>query len=262
MERLQCGERVYLQSSLLGWYDDNIIHGFTGKKGGVSCGKITGLNLGFRVEDDASSVMENYRLVAEDLQFPMEMAVLSRQTHTDNIRLVTREDAGKGLVRESDIFDTDGLMTAEKGIPLVVFAADCVPILLYDPKKSVIAAVHAGWRGTVQNIGGKAVRKMQSQFGCDPKDILVAIGPSIGPCHFAFGMEAPEQFPKEFCKRDGEGYLVDLWGLNRRLLMNQGVLESNIDIVEICTVCHADEFYSYRTHREKTGRQAAIIMMK
>lgn len=261
MEWLKRGERQYLKSSLMENLD-GMIHGFTGKGGGVSCGKITGLNLGFRVEDDPESVMENYRLVAEDLGFPLEMAVLSRQTHTDNIRVVTREDAGKGLVRESDIFDTDGLMTKEKGIPLVVFTADCVPILLCDTKRPAVAAVHAGWRGTVQDIGGKAVRKMQEQFGSDPKDILAVIGPSIGPCHFSFGPEAPEYFPAEFCKPQEDGYLVDLWAMNKSLLLAQGVLEEHIEVAEVCTVCHAEEFYSYRTHKEHTGRQAAIIMIK
>ncbi len=261
MDWLECGERRYLQSSLLKKQSE-IVHGFTGKQGGVSTGKITGLNLGFRVEDDVSSVMENYRLAAEDLGFPMEAAVLSRQTHTDNIRLVTKEDAGKGLVRESDIFDTDGLMTEEKGIPLVVFTADCVPILLCDTKTPAVAAIHAGWRGTVQNIGGKAIRMMQEQFGCNPKDILAAIGPSIGPCHFAFGKEAPEYFHEKFCKPYGDGYLVDLWALNKKLLRESGVPDENIEIAELCTVCHAEEFYSYRTHREHTGRQAAIIMLK
>ncbi len=261
MDWLQCEDRKYLQSSLFK-KQGGIVHGFTGKNGGVSSGKITGLNLGFRVEDNPTSVLENYRLVAEDLGFPMECAVLSRQTHTDNIRLVTKEDMGKGLVKESDIFDTDGLITAEKGIPLVVFTADCVPILLYDPKQPVVAAVHAGWRGTVQNIGGKAVRMMQEQFGSDPKDILAAIGPSIGPCHFAFGKEATEYFPEEFCKPCEDGYLVDLWAMNRKRVMEQGVPEENIEVAELCTVCHAEEFYSYRTHREHTGRQAAMIMIK
>lgn len=261
MEWLKRGERQYLQSSLL--TDQNeVVHGFTGKAGGVSSGKITGLNLGFRVEDDPESVLENYRLVAEDLGFPMEQAVLSRQTHTDNIRVVTKEDVGKGLVKESDIFDTDGLMTAEKGIPLVVFTADCVPILLYDPKTPAVAAIHAGWRGTVRDIGGKAVRKMQEQFGSNPKDILAVIGPSIGPCHFSFGPEAPEYFPPEFCKPQEGGYLVDLWAMNKSLLLAQGVLDEHIEVAEVCTVCRAEAFYSYRTHKEHTGRQAAIIMIK
>lgn len=261
MEWLKREERQYLQSELLK-SQEGIIHGFTGKTGGVSSGKITGLNLGFRVEDDPESVMENYRLVAEDLGFPMENAVLSRQTHTDNIRVVTRKDAGKGLVRESDILDTDGLMTEEKGIPLVVFAADCVPILLCDTKRPAVAAVHAGWRGTVQDIGGKAVQKMEEQFGSKPEDILAVIGPSIGPCHFTFGKEAVEYFPPEFCTPQGDGYLVDLWALNRALLLARGVKTDHIEVAEVCTVCNGDMFYSYRTHREQTGRQAAIIMIK
>ncbi len=241
----------------------NIVHGFTCRTGGVSNGKITGLNLGFRVEDEEASVLENYRFVAEDLGFPMEKAVLSRQTHTHNIRVVTARDAGKGLVRESDIFDTDGLMTAEKGIPLVVFTADCVPVLLYDPKTPAVAAIHAGWRGTEQNIAGKTVSRMNAEFGSNPKDILAAIGPSIGPCHFAFGEDAPQHFPMESCKPNPDGgYLVDLWAINKKQLLAQGVLEEQIDVAEVCTVCRQDIFYSYRTHREHTGRQAAIIMLK
>ncbi|MBO5364120.1 MAG: peptidoglycan editing factor PgeF [Clostridia bacterium] len=262
MEWLKHDERLYLQSVPM-TECGGIVHGFTCKSGGVSTGKITGLNLGFRVEDDPASVLENYRLVAEDLGFPMESAVLARQTHTDNIRLVTKADAGKGLVRESDIFDTDGLMTEEKGIPLVVFTADCVPILLYDPRHPAVAAIHAGWRGTEQKIGGKAVRMMQERFGSKPEDILVAIGPSIGLCHFAFGEDAPEHFSMEFCKPNpAGGYWVDLWAMNKKQLLSQGILEEHIDIAEICTVCHEDVFYSYRTHREHTGRQAAIIILK
>ncbi len=261
MDWLKKSDRRYLQSSLLA--DTSLVHAFTGRQGGVSTGKITGLNLGFRVEDDPASVMENYRLVGEDLGLPLENTVLAKQTHTNHIRIVTREDAGKGLFRESDITDTDGLMTKERGIPLVVFSADCVPILLYDPKTPAIAAIHAGWRGTEKAIAKNVVAMMQEHFGSDPKDILAAIGPSIGPCCFTFGEDATEHFPQKFCKPLSQGkFLVDIWSVNREQLLTQGVLPEHIDISGLCTVCHQDKFYSYRTHREHTGRQGAIIMLR
>ncbi len=261
MDWLKNSNRLYLQSSLLA--DTSLVHAFTGRQGGVSTGNITGLNLGFRVEDNPASVMENYRLVGEDLGLQLENTVLAKQTHTNHIRIITREDAGKGLFRESDITDTDGLMTKERGIPLVVFSADCVPILLYDPKTPAIAAIHAGWRGTEKAIAKNAVAMMQEHFGSDPQDILVAIGPSIGPCCFTFGEDATEHFPQNFCKPLSQGkFLVDIWSVNREQLQNQGVLPEHIDISGLCTVCHQDKFYSYRTHKEHTGRQGAIIMLR
>lgn len=254
--------RLYLQSK--SFCETGLVnHGFTGRTGGVSTGKIQGLNLGFRVGDDPRSVKENYRLAAEDLGFTPECAVLAKQTHTDHIRLVTQADAGKGLTRESDIQDTDGLITDCQGIALVVFAADCVPLLFLDPERKVIAAVHAGWRGTVKGIGQKAVHMMKEIFGSAPKDILAAVGPSLGPCCFTFGAENAEVFPQKYKSPERNGkVLVDLWQMNRDQLLKSGIPERNIDISGICTICHADRFYSYRTHGEHTGRQAGIIMLR
>ncbi len=256
------GERSYLQSAAFS-ETGKVCHGFTGRLGGVSRGKISGLNLGFRVGDNPDSVQENYRLAAEDLSMPPMRIVAARQTHTDHILVVDEKDAGKGVFRESDIFDTDGLVTACKNLPLMVFAADCVPILLFDPVREVIAAVHSGWRGTVQNIGGKAVKLMETQFGVNPENILAAIGPSIGPCCFTFGKADAEVFPKRYrAPQDAEKVLIDIWAMNRDLLTDAGVLPGHIDCAEVCTVCHQDEYYSYRVHKEHTGRQGAVIMLK
>ncbi len=262
MIEVQKETRLYLQAEAFSEIG-LVCHGFTSALGGVSKGKIKGLNLGFRVEDDPESVRENYRLVGEDLGLRLEHTVLAKQTHTDTIRIVTKEDVGKGLFRESDIEDTDGLMTNLSEIPLVVFSADCVPLLFLDPKKKVIAAIHAGWRGTVKGIGKKAVDLMQERFSCDPKDILVAIGPSIGPCCFTFDEKDAGVFPKECCRATDNGkVLVDIWEINRRQLIEKGIQSEHITLAEICTVCHADRFYSYRTHKANTGRQGAVIMLK
>lgn len=263
MREYQRGDRFYLQSRLLA-ETGLVAHGFTSRLGGVSAGKVTGLNLGFRVGDDPEAVRRNYALVAADLGLDLNRMALAKQTHTDCIRVVTQADAGKGIARESDIEDTDGLMTQCRGIPLMVFSADCVPLLLLDPVRGAAAAIHAGWRGTVKGIGGKAVRLMGEAFGSRPGDILAAIGPSLGPCCFAFSQEeAGALFPKAYhaARREDKVY-IDLWAMNRDQLAAQGVPLNQIEVAGVCTVCQADRYYSYRAHREHTGRQGAVIMLR
>ncbi len=254
------GDRIYLKSDFFN--EKSVIHAFTSSKGGVSNGIIEGFNLGFNTKDEKSSVLENYKLLSCDLGFDLNRTVISKQTHTDNIRIVTEEDAGKGVTRESDIEDTDGLITNIKNIPLVVFSADCTPILLYDIKKKVIAAIHAGWRGTVKKIAQKAVRLMKEQFYCDPTDIYALIGPSIGPCCFEFGSEANEIFDVKYLTPKDNKYMIDIWNFNKEQLMLEGIPERNIDLSSVCTVCNSDKYFSYRTHKERTGRQAALILLK
>ena len=257
-----CDDRVYLKSELLSRCGE-LTHAFTSKCGGVSLGKIDGFNLGFRVFDDENSVKENYRLLSADLGFSLSRAVLSKQTHTDNIRVVTQEDCGKGIVKKSDIEDTDALVTNILDVALIVFAADCTPILMYDREKGAVAAVHSGWRGTVKKISAKCIDIMKREYGSNPKDIICAIGPSIGPCCFEFGEEAVIYFDKKYYRERPNGkYDIDLWSMNRDILSEAGVLEENIDMSRVCTVCKSDKFYSYRAHKERAGRQAALIIMK
>ncbi len=254
------GDRIYLKSDFLN--EKSVIHAFTSSKGGVSKGLIEGFNLGFNTKDLKSSVLENYRLLSYDLGFDLNRTVISKQTHTDNIRIVTEDDAGKGVTRESDIEDTDGLITDVKNIPLVVFSADCTPVLLYDDNKKVVAAIHAGWRGTVKKIAGKAVKLMKEHFNCKPENIYALIGPSIGSCCFEFGNEAKEIFDDKYLTPKDDKYMVDIWSYNKDQLLLEGVPEKNIDLSSVCTVCNSDKYFSYRTHKEKTGRQAALILLK
>ncbi len=262
MQRESINGRVYIKSGAFNQIK-NLRHGFTTARGGFSSGKIKGLNLGFRVGDDKESVLKNYRAVASDLDLTYENMVLSRQTHTDNIRIVTKEDRGKGLTRASDIFDTDALITNEKNTPLVVFSADCIPILLAEKNERAIGAVHAGWRGTVMKIPKKAVELMKSEYGAEPKNIFAAIGAGIGKCCFEVGEEVASEFEAEFvCRRQGEKPTVDLWAANFKALLEAGVLPENIELANICTKCSADEFYSYRAMGERTGRLGALIELK
>lgn len=253
------GNRVYLKSELL----KDVPHGFTTKCGGVSHGKIEGLNLGFRCGDDAESVKENYKIAAADLNMPYESIVASRQTHSTNIRVVTENDAGKGVSKDSDIQETDGLVTNCAGLPLVVFYADCVPILLADTVHGVVAAVHSGWRGTKSGIVKNAVEVMCERFGSAAADIKAAVGPSIGPCCFEVGPEVAEQFESVLVREKGIGkYTVNLWEANRRLLLQSGITPGNIDVFEMCTMCNNDSLYSYRSHGDRTGRMGALIMLE
>ena len=253
-------DRIYLKSKLLS--DCGIRHAFTTACGGESRGKVRGMNLGFRVGDDSESVRRNYMHAAEDNGFRYERITAARQTHSANVRIINEADAGYGVSRDGDISDTDGMVTDCRNLPLVVFYADCVPILLADAEAGVAAAVHSGWRGTAARISENAVRIMIDKFGAAAENIRAAIGPSIGPCCFECGSETAECFDTAFVKDGKNGkYMVDLWEANRRILTDCGLRNENIDVFGLCTVCGGIELYSYRRMREATGRMGAFITL-
>ena len=154
-------------------------HGFSTRLGGVSEGCYASLNLSFDRGDREEAVRENFRRIGEAMGVRCEDMVLSRQTHITNVRVVTEDDRGKGIVRERDYTDVDGLVTDVPGICLVTSYADCVPLYFVDPVKKVIGLSHSGWRGTVGKIGKKTVELMAERFGSKPGDILAAVGPSV-----------------------------------------------------------------------------------
>ena len=146
--------------------------------------------------DNEDDVTENYRRMAAVLDVDMEKMVLSYQTHTTNIRPVTLEDAGKGVIRERDYQDIDGLITNVPGITLVTFYADCVPLYFLDPVHKAVGLSHSGWRGTVKRMGQKTVEAMQAEYGTRPEDVIACIGPSICASCFEVGEEVAEEFRK------------------------------------------------------------------
>ena len=158
-----------------------IQHGFTTRLGGVSKGKFESLNLALHFEDDIDDVMENYQRLGATMGIDYTRISVLNQVHKSNILVATEEDAGDGISRELSHFEFDAQITNVKNVPLMVYAADCVPILLADPVSRVIGAVHAGWRGTVDGIAAKTVEKMSEVYGCLPENIHAVIGPSIGP---------------------------------------------------------------------------------
>ena len=235
---------------------------FTTKLGGKSKGKVEGLNLGFRVGDDEKSVISNYRTVADDMGFDFCSIVASKQEHTNNIKIVTNSDRGKGVTQKSDIEATDGLVTGEKNLPLVVFSADCYPVLLADKEKKAVAAVHSGWKGTLLDISGCAVRIMIEEFGIKPENIIAAVGAGIAPCCFETKADVAEKFDARYIASEkDESFYINLPLMISDSLKKAGILEENIHISGKCTVCENDIFYSYRSQREKTGRLGAFISL-
>lgn len=248
-----------------------IKHGFSTRLGGVSEGFFSSMNFGTETlpwQDEPANVMENYNRISESIGFDVNSIVISRQVHKTNIRVVTEEDKGKGLFRPTDYDEIDGLITDKPGITLVTKYADCVPLYFVDPKRKAIGLTHSGWRGTVMKIGKITVEEMHKTFGCDPKDIIAVVGPSICKECFEIGDEVAEEFRKAFSvevqkdvlfsKENGK-YLCDLWAANRSVLLEAGLKPEQIHISEVCTCCNSDLLFSHRKTGGKRGSLAAFL---
>ncbi|PJJ28047.1 hypothetical protein H171_1535 [[Clostridium] celerecrescens 18A] len=242
--------------------------GFSTKLGGVSQGKFATMNFTFTRGDNRSHVLENYHRMGKALGVDVERMVLSYQTHTTNVRLVTEEDAGKGIVKERDYEDVDGLITNIPGITLVTFYADCVPLYFLDPIHQAIGLSHSGWRGTVKRMGEVTVKKMEEAFGTKAEDVIACIGPSICKECYEVGIEVAQEFMKGFDKKhwgdilsektDGK-YLLDLWRANEIVLLESGIKQENIQVTDICTHCNSDLLFSHRTTGNERGNLAAFL---
>ena len=241
-------------------------HCFTTRLGGVSEGYLSSLNIGLHRGDDPKNVEENFRILAEALDISPEDFVLTRQIHSDIVVKVGRKDRGN-LMAEGASPECDALITNEPGVALVVFTADCTPILLHDPVTGAVGAAHAGWRGTAMGIAGKTVEAMVREYGCDPKNIHAAIGPNISVCCFETDADVPNAMvealgeeAKPFIRPNGEKYYVNLKEINALWLRKAGV--ENIEISDACTVCQSDIYWSHRVTRGERGSQGAIIVCK
>ena len=233
----------------------------------VSSGK---KNIGFTDGIDPDEIRRNRQDLAECVGIDAGNLVSAHQIHSANVTVVTSREAGRGaLDKESRLPDTDAMITNEEEICLMVLSADCVPVLLYDPVNRVIAAVHAGWRGTAAKIVVETVRAMQEKYGCKPEHLLAGIGPSIGSCCFEVGQEVADVFQGLFPESQSlvkatapvGKFHVDLWEINRRELLDAGLHAENIEIARLCSVCHSDHFFSYRRDGQTAGRFGAGIAL-
>ncbi len=247
-----------------------IRHGFTTREGGVSEGFLSSLNLSFGRGDRPEAVRENYHRIAKALGSSEEKFVLSRQEHTDYVRVITEEDAGKGLVKEMDYKGVDGLITNVKGLVLFTSHADCTPLYFVDPVHEAIGLAHSGWKGTVKGIGRVTLEKMKQEFGTRPEEVICAIGPSICQDCYEISEDVALQFKAAFPgeeeeilldKKNGH-YQLDLWKANELILEHAGVKKEQIALTDICTCCNPKRLFSHRASQGKRGNLAAFMMLR
>jgi YfiH family protein len=243
----------------------SVPHCFTTRFGGVSEGIFDSMNIASKEGEAEENVRKNIAILADALDFDAKNLICTRQTHSDIVRVVTKAD-------HIDIFhrgypECDGLVTNDPGTALMIYTADCTPLLFHDPVTGAVGAAHAGWKGTVKAIGPKTVAAMVDNFGCDPKNIRAAIGPNIGFCHFETDADVPEALigafgaeVEQFIRKSGEKYYVNLKEVNALILRRAGV--QHIEISESCTVCENHRFWSHRYTKGQRGSQGAIILCK
>ena len=263
-------------NSLSLWFFENLqehgslTHFISNRTGGFSTPPHDSLNLGFHVEDNPQRVLRNRELLASTLDVPLYNFTLAQQVHDGGVKVVTEDLKGRGATtQKTALNETDSLVTDVPDICLMVLVADCLPLLFFDTKKNIIGAAHAGWRGTVRFVAQNTVRVLQERFGSVPKDILVGMGPCIGPCCYEVGEDVISEFndlsvgKEGFVKKrshDGRGYL-DLWKSNESQLLEMGIPEENIESSGICTCCNHSSFFSHRYEKGGTGRFGAGIMI-
>ena len=250
--------------------ESGIVHGFSSRVGGFSKAPYQGLNMGLTSGDSITDVQQNRIAFAHALGIQPHQVVAGFQVHGTKIAGVHAEDGGKGfLSADTALPDTDGLVTAERGIALMTLYADCVPVLFYDAHTQVIAVCHCGWRGTVNRMAAKTAAVMIEEYGCRPEHILASIGPSISQENYEVDEMVLTQFKEAFSFADAiitptdtHHGKVDLWKANQLQLEEIGLLRAHIEVSELCTYQHVDKFYSHRAERGVTGRNAAVLMLK
>lgn len=243
------------------------------KRGGVKTLYTSSCDIAWNYED--AHARENYLDLGGQLGIRPEDMVKSKQTHTDVVKIVTRQNGGDGILRPLDESEPyDGLITNEKNLLLCTVEADCLPVYFYDPVKEVIAMVHSGWKGTVKKISQVTIEKMKSAFGCQPSDMLVAIGPHICKDCYEVGADLlqefsqsfePQEVEKLFAPKNQEKYLLNLEEAVKLTLVENGVPAASIFSAGVCTLhsqVQGHSFCSYRRTKSKTERMLTAIMMK
>lgn len=242
-----------------------VSHCFSTRVGGISEGVYSSLNVSYSRGDKKENVDENIRRLAQAVGFNSENIVDGLQVHGVEILDVGYEHIGEKLS------GYDGYITNKPDITLCTYHADCVPLFFLDKTKNVIALSHSGWRGTAAKMAYLTVKKMESLYGCDPRDIIAGIGPSIGPCCFQVDSPVVEEFKRsidfseDFIKNDPdcEGkYKIDLWGINEKLITLAGVPKENIEVAKQCTMCGGELFFSHRRMGNDRGSMAAYLSLK
>jgi YfiH family protein len=253
-------EAVVVRSHLL----REVPHGFGTRHGGVSPSPFATLNVGLSTRDSRQNVEENRRRLFLACRIPGRV-LSARLNHGTDVSVFRKSDYQDGAtsLSEASSFHSDGVVSDTRGLAFLMTFADCVPLLFCDPSRKVVGMAHAGWRGTSLRIAEAMVREMSFEFGCDPSDIMVCMGPSIGPCCYDVGSEVLSDFGNNqsnaVTSRVGDRWLLDLWATNRSHLLSSGIKEQNIDLLRVCTSCRVEDYFSHRAEHGLTGRSGACI---
>ena len=245
-------------------------HCFSTRMGGVSQGIYESMNFSFTRGDKQEAVMENYRRVAQAMGVQADDFVTTDQTHTTNIRRVSKADCGKGVTKPRDYTDVDGLITNEPGVVLSTFYADCVPLYFVDPVNKAIGLSHSGWRGTFGRMGKKTLEAMGEAYGTNPAEVYAAVGPSICQDCYEISEAVADYFYTEFPTHGeeilinkGNGkYQLDLWKTNEIILTEAGILPEHLAVTNICTCCNEKLLFSHRASRGQRGNLGAFMMLR
>ena len=247
-----------------------VSHLFSTRIGGASEGIYASMNLSYARGDRKEAVDENFRRIAEIMGREIQDFVLSDQTHTANVRKVTEEDRGKGIVYQKDYCDVDGLITNERHIVLATFYADCVPLFLVDNKHRENGLSHTGWKGTAGRMGEHTLLAMREAYGTNPEDVEIGIGPSICKDCYEVGEDVAEAFAAGFpdkVRKDilfakgGGKYHLDLWKANEYIFRMAGVPKEQISVTDICTCCNPNYLFSHRASQGKRGNLGAFLCL-
>lgn len=222
-------------------------------------------SLALHTGEDPTTIVANRKLLSDALGTDEALHyIVAKQTHSDHIKVITHKENKGWETLEDAIEDCDALITNVPGIVLNILTADCVPILLYDKEKGVVATIHAGWKGTQSHITLKTVQKMQDVYGCDPKNIIAGIAPSIAACCYEVGKDVAEHFfnVTESFTAVGDKYMLDLPYINKQQLLKAGLHEEQIQMSGVCTACEVTQFFSYRKEKGCSGRFMSMIGLK
>lgn len=270
LELRENGQIPYLVFPLLE-NTNMVIQGFSTRIGGVSPGYLGEMNFSYGQGDTKENVKENLCRFVSAIGGNPERIVMSKQTHTTNVRKVTEADFGKGYTRERGFEDVDGLITNVPGAVLVTTYADCVPLYFVDPVHRAIGLSHSGWRGTVNHMGKATLQAMKQAYGTKPQDVYAAIGPSI--CQNCYEVSEDvidcfrENFPQSlhqelFYKKDNGKFQLNLWKANETVLTLAGVKREHLQVTDICTCCNSKYLHSHRASHGKRGALAAFLAIR
>ena len=241
--------------------EKSLIHAVSQKE----IGEAYSFSLALHTGEDAGEIVANRQSLARQLSVDKaSVFVTANQTHSSHVCIIDKREMQGWERLEDAVEDCDALVTDQKNVIVTILTADCVPVLLYDPVKRVVAAVHAGWKGTEAKIVVKTIEVMEHKFGSNPSDILAGIAPAIGKCCYEVGEDVASHFSAytDAIDRNGEKSMLDLPVINKSQMISAGILEEHIEMSGICTACEVETFFSYRREKGCSGRFMSMIGMR